>query len=105
MNTRKPGRFHRLLWGNPKPYRWTPTTPVDDFEADLAHMHRLIAELAVHAGTDQLTRTAAQPSPEWDIDLYLEPWPENFDLAGDMLNAWRAGTGTELDIYSIGVAS
>lgn len=89
-------------WADLPTIQCHPTLSDEDreFESDLAYMRDLVTELHVHGSVEHLTQVVTAPSPEYDIDLYLEPWPTGMDLAGDMLAAWRAGT-TDLDIYAI----
>lgn len=90
--------------------QWVTTD--DDIQAwnDILHMRALVDELLDTLDTaltdhtfDALATTAElieEPSVEFDIDLYLEPWPR--DRAADMLTAWRAGT-TTVDIENAGI--
>ena len=93
-------------WADLPTIQCHPTLSDEDreFESDLAYMRDLVTELHVHGSVEHLTQVVTAPSPEYDIDLYLEPWPTGMDLAGDMLAAWRNGT-TELDIFTIGQTS
>lgn len=93
-------------WADLPTIQCHPTLSDEDreFESDLAYMRDLVTELHVHGSVEHLARVLDAPMAEWDVDLYLEPWPTGMDLAADILAAWRNGT-TELDIFTIGQTS
>lgn len=62
-----------------------------EFQSDLDYMRDLVAELHEHGTGEHLSRVAHQPTPEFDIDIYPEPWPDNVDRAADMLADWHNG--------------
>lgn len=96
------------------PGQWVVTQ--DDIDAwnDLAYLRDLVDTIIrevdtpeqVHdilTGGEREDYGVVRGLIEFDIDLYLEPWPD-IDRAADMLQAWRASTGlgpARLDIYEV----
>ena len=101
-------------WSDLPLLQWPAVMTDDDVEAwgDLIYMRGLVADL-IDALDDGLVEhtfdalaTAIElidaPSAEYDIDIYLPPWPH--DRAADMLAAWRlqrVGGDTQLAIEAV----
>lgn len=89
---------HRQRWAALPPLRTWPHELMTDDDAtawgDILYMRGLVDDIEDTCAIDgaRIPATARELrgdySIEFDIDLYLDPWPN--DVAGLLINSWKA---------------
>lgn len=75
------------------PTQWVVTDEDITAWSDILYMRTLVDEIEDYVGPDPDDLHDVEPargSIEFDVDLYLEPWPS--DYAADQLVAWKLNT-------------
>lgn len=94
MSTPDPNAAHHRRWSELPLFtvhQWVASDEDIAAWSEILHLRTLVDQIEDLLDLNPARQILAQGLIEFDIDLYLEPWPD-IDRAADLLAAWRNET-------------